>query len=321
MVCVGNDLRMGNTGRVATLRQGVAAIVGAAALLCAPTTSSADELMVAALSPAEIRRDTAQAQPIDLAAMTVEAPPGSDIVEIGYKIHLGGFHLAQVNVRTVMHEDEYVSVSKVETKGLVDVFASADIQLISTGEVIEGRVAPRTYNSDQIEKNKRQLVGLLFGQEGPLEIDANPPYDLERFPVSEDLKRRTVDPLSAALFVTLGSTASRSEPCGEIVPIFDGKRRYNLNLTYIETEEINLGRDGGYNGEALHCRLEYERVAGFKPPKPGKRKTQVPPIDIWLAPFNDGKLMIPVRMQADSDFGGAVVRATNLTVKTQPAQL
>ena len=144
---------------------------------------------------------------------------------------------------------------------------------------------------------------------------------LARFPVSEDLKHRTVDPLSAALFVTLGSSASRDEPCGETVPVFDGKRRYNLNLTYVGTEDINLGRNGGYNGEALRCRLQYERVAGFKPPKPGRTRTPVPPIDIWLAPFHDGRLLVPVRMQADSDFGGAVVRATDLTVRTEPAKL
>ena len=158
--------------------------VAAGSAMASPASSEeqSDLTQIAALSPSEIRRDTAYAQELDLNALSVEAPPGADIVEVGYKIHLGGFRLAAVTVRTVLHDNEYVSVSRVETKGLVDVFASADINLISTGDVIENRVAPRTYNSDQIERKKRQLVGLLFDQDGPLEVDSNPPYDLGSVP-------------------------------------------------------------------------------------------------------------------------------------------
>lgn len=281
---------------------------------------AAGAFQVASLSPAEINRDTAQAQPVDLIKLNIEAPPGSDVVEIGYKIHLGGFHLMQVSMRSILHDGEYVAYSYVETKGLVDAFASAKINIVSTGEVVDGRVTPRTYNSDQQEKKKRQLVGLLFGDNGDIDIASDPPYDLERFPVSAELKKQTVDPLSAALFISLGSAAARGDPCTRTVPVFDGKRRYNLNMTYIGEEDISLGRDN-FKGKAAHCRLNYERVAGFKPPKPGKSKTDVPPIDVWLAPFNNGKIYVPVRMQADSDFGGAVVRATELKVSQVPAKL
>ena len=299
------------------------AFVGVATMCVLATgaaVAASGALQLASLSPDEINRETAQAVPVDLTDIAVPSPPGAEDIQVSYKIHLGGFHLVQVDLRSVVHDNEYLALSSVRTKGLVDVFASADITLVSTGDVIEGRVAPRTYNSDQKEKKKRQLVGLLFGEDGPLEVASDPPYDLDRFPVSEDLKFQTVDPLSAALYVSLGSGMDHGDPCTRTVPVFDGKRRYNLEMTYVdEIEEFSSGR-GGYLGPAIQCQLQYKRIAGFKPPKPGKKRTQVPPIDIWLAPLNDGSLYVPVRMQADSDFGAAVVRATALSVNKIPAK-
>ncbi len=56
------------------------------------------------------------------------------------------------------------------------------------------------------------------------------------------------------------------------------------------------------------------RLAGFKPPKAGRKPPAYPPIDVWLAPVEGGKMYVPVRLHVDSDFGGVVARATHLTV-------
>jgi hypothetical protein len=160
-------------------------------------------------------------------------------------------------------------------------------------------------------------VGLTFDKGMPSQADANPAYDLSRFPVSDEQKLNTVDPVSAAMFVTLGSSASAADKCGRVVPVFDGKRRYNLTFKFLNDDTISLGRDsfnGGKPVPAYHCQVSYERVAGFKP---SKKPIKVPPLDVWMAPFPGTDFMVPVRLQASTDFGGVIARAVRL--KATPA--
>lgn len=282
--------------------------IAAAAPPAQPAT--ANKPVFAALAPDAGLPQTGKAQPLDLNALAIPAGPSASSLDVGYDIRVGGLTLAAINLKAVVDAGRYVATSLVATKGLADVFASSDVQALATGSVQGKTILPRTYNSDIRGGEKRQLVGLVFGDKGPISVDSAPPYD-NRFPVPEDLKLQTLDPVSSILYVALGSSVQSSAPCGVNVPIFDGRRRYNLKLSFAGNDKVEA--KGVYKGPALHCIAEYQRVAGFKPPKRGKKPAVVPPIDVWLAPMGEG-MLIPVRMQIDSDFGAIVARATRAKV-------
>lgn len=287
----------------------------------APVPAEADTTTIdlASITPADPGDSVGTAAQLEVGDLSLTLPDGAKSFTVGYEIHVGGFLLAHVNLTAAIHEGRYVTATSITTKGLADALASANIQAISIGDLLGQRVAPQTYNSDQISPDKRQLVGLSFNHDGPTALASNPEYDLTRYPVAEDLKHQTVDPLSAALFITMRSSATAEEPCGETVPIFDGRRRYNLNMSYVKEDSISLGRNS-YNGgapiETLKCKAKYERVAGFKPPKRNSRTANFPAIDVWLAPFEGTEFYVPVRLQVSTQFGGVVVRAITLNVVT-----
>jgi hypothetical protein len=266
---------------------------------------------VATIAPGAGLADTGKAHALDLKSVVVPASETARTLDLGYEIRVGGLTLASMDLKAIMDGERYVASSLIATKGLADLFVSSNVQALATGSVLGRSIVPRTYNSDIQGGEKRQLVGLLFGDKGPISIDSAPAYDT-RFPVSEELKLSTIDPVSGILFVALGSSASASAPCGLNVPVFDGRRRYDLKLVYESNDKISS--KGVYDGPALHCVAHYQRVAGFKPPKNGRKPTVVPPIDIWLAPLAGGELLVPVRMEIDSDFGGIVARAVHLKV-------
>jgi hypothetical protein len=290
---------------------------GLFAFLLASAPAKGEPLRLASLAPGDMSSALGKAQELDLDALDIAAHKTGELLEVAYEIHIGGFHLASVRLVEVVDEDRYLAVTKLTTKGLAEAIDSSDIKAVSTGAV-EGRlVIPRSYNSDVTTTDNHQLVGLVFDGGKPLPVDSHPVYDLTRYPVLPELKLNTLDPLSAAVFVTMGSSANAEQRCGRTVPIFDGKRRYNLTLSYVGNDKISLGRNG-YNGgkpvKALMCRAHYERVAGFKPPKPGRKPPKWPEIDVWLAPIEGTKFLVPVRMQASTEFGGVVVRAVELKV-------
>jgi hypothetical protein len=262
--------------------------------------------------------DGGEARRIDLGgALDLPKSATAQKLQITYDVYIGGLHLATADLVATVDHGRYVAASAITTKGLADSFASSQIAAVATGEVRGHLVVPHTYNSDAKAPDKRQLVGLLYDHEGaPVDINSSPAYDLNRFPVSADQKRSTVDPLSAALYIMLGSSVSAQNKCGAIVPVFDGRRRYNLTFSYKKDDTASLGRayNGGKPVPAYLCQTNYVPVAGFKPHKKGHDSSEVPTLDVWIAPFPGTDFLLPVRMQASTDFGGIVARATKLIV-------
>jgi len=298
------------------MRRLVAAALVAFVSLILPAFGAEPPLTLAALNPDDLSPQTGKARQLNLGDLEVSAPNGAQMLKVNYEIYLGGFHLAAIDIVAIVDHGHYVAGTLLSTKGLADAFVSSNIQAVSTGEVHGHVVIPHSYNSDLKSPDNHQLVGLLFGSDGPTSIDSNPPYDLTRFPVSDQQKRNTVDPLSAALFISLGSSVDDQDKCGRTVPIFDGKRRYDLKFSFVSNDKISLGRDsfnGGKPVPALLCRALYQRVAGFKPSKSG-REPRIPPINVWLAPYPGTDFMVPMRMETSTDFGGVVARATKLAV-------
>ena len=60
---------------------------------------------------------------------------------------------------------------------------------------------------------------LTFGPEGPKSLFSDPPYPETRYKVSEDQQRRTLDPLSAAVFLTNSVNADNAKPCAATAPV------------------------------------------------------------------------------------------------------
>lgn len=291
------------------------ALLGAGAAI-ADTSSPADPPLALAALTKNAAGAAGDARQIDLGKLDLPKTDGAQQLQITYDVFIGGLHLATAELVATVDHGKYLAASAVSTKGLAEAFASSQISAISTGEVRGNLVVPHTYNSDTQAPDKRQLVGLLYDGGTPVDINSSPAYDLSRFPVPDDQKHGTVDPLSAALYIMLGSSASDGHKCGAVVPVFDGKRRYNLTFDYKKDATASLGRNynSGRPVPAYLCTTNYVRVAGFKPAKKGHDSSAVPSLDVWMAPYPGTDFVVPVRMQTSTDFGGIVARATKLIV-------
>ena len=126
-------------------------------------------------------------------------------------------------------------------------------------------------------------------------------------------KHHSVDPMSSLLYMMLGSSVTEDDPCGKRVPIYDGKRRYDFKLKYVKKMTISSNDEHGYNGPGLHCKIQYEEVAGFRERDPNE--DPFPWISVYMADINDGDILIPVRFSLKTPYGGLVGRAVKVVVK------
>jgi hypothetical protein len=115
--------------------------------------------------------------------------------------------------------------------------------------------------------------------------------------------------------------ANDGNPCNRKLPVFDGKRRYDLDLTFDRIDTITT-RNNGYSGEAVRCKVRITPRAGMEKAKLTKTMQQRDDTRIWLAPVDSGKFYFPVRVQMRTPIGGAVldvVRLRPLGVNTAAA--
>ena len=155
-----------------------------------------------------------------------------------------------------------------------------------------------------------------------------PPEYADRLPVTDADRRGIADPLSAVLIPTkLGGGAMAASDCNRTLKIFDGRRRYNLALSYSRMDKVALDR--GYSGPILVCGVVLQPIAGYRADSmivkyvAGRRN-----MELWFAPIAGTSVIAPLlvlmptligtlKIQADQ-FEAVASAATPTPVETAP---
>ena len=253
------------------------------------------------------------------------APDGSQpasTLDLSYDLYVGGISLGKVGMSARFQGEDYTAISRLETKGIVNAFWQAQIEASSSGLVNEGRVQPSLYDSfSQNRSAPRRHATLSFDPNGPKALASDPPYDENRYPVSEGQRKQTLDPLSAAISLTIGSTAKQQKPCEALAPIFDGRRRYDVAFNFVKKTDVHMD-NGLYSGPALVCQIHYNQIAGYQQSVLDQNK-KFPKMYAWVIPAKSSTdpnrtFMVPIRVWAETDYGVVVALASQAKLDGQP---
>ena len=123
--------------------------------------------------------------------------------------------------------------------------------------------------------------------------------------VPNDMRRNTIDPLSAALRAAYSAKTREDRlSCEDSIPVFDGRRRYDLVFKDAGTEVI----DGPYyDGVARKCLASIRRIVGFSRDPFLPRSKDLEGGEIWFADLVPGWPPVPVRFKTDVGLGNAFV--------------
>jgi hypothetical protein len=234
-------------------------------------------------------------------------PAGEGSLGVAYTIAFWGIPFGHTNVDIKLEKDSYHTASTFETNGVVSVFWKSDIQASSNGTIADGNLEPAVYDSyDQRRADKKQRVKVTFTDADPT-VFADPPYSLTKYPVSSAQKKEALDPMSAVALVMTGIKADAKNPCGTVAPVFDGRRRYNIEFKYLKDENANVA--GIYKGKAHLCEMHYNQIAGFKPKIQAQGKA-LPPVYGWFVDVPSqaaptGKYVVLIKAWTSTGWGTA----------------
>ena len=201
-----------------------------------------------------------------LMASAIAAPARADApgnLEVGYTVAFWAIPFGHTEYQGAFANAGYNAKMHFETNGVVSIFWNSTIDANANGQIGAHAIAPLLYDSySQDHNSKKQRVKVTFDKDMPSTF-AEPAYNMTKYPVSDEQKRGSVDPMTAITTLLTGVKVNDKNPCGSGVQVFDGRRRYDVTFTYIKDQPEKLS-NGIYAGNVHLCQIHYNQIAGYK---------------------------------------------------------
>jgi hypothetical protein len=227
-----------------------------------------------------------------------------------YSISLAGLSLGTADLSATLEGQKYSMQVGAKLTGLAGALVGGKGVATATGAVGGEKPSPATFavSSQSSSEQRTVRMGLQGGTVAAVEL--NPPLDdrPDRVPIKDSHKRGILDPVSALLM----PAAAKGDPtdpanCNRTLPIFDGAARFDVVLSYGETRQVEKP---GYKGPVLVCNARYVPVAGHRETRSSiKFMAENRDMNVWLAPVEGSRLLMPLRISVRTTMGTSVIEA------------
>ena len=229
-----------------------------------------------------------------------------------YDIYVGGLHFLTADILFQEESGRYKTHLHAHTAGYLYKLLKWDGDISSNGRIKGDKFQPVKFRNLDMWKDKPKETDLVFDNKGDIKAEFNPPNtDTGREIVTDQQKKGALDPITALLQM-LGDVAV-DDSCTLTVPVFDGKRRFDLLGEDKGMEMVNEKDYGVYSGRARKCSVDFNMIAGdwtdrkknrFWENENGEKGRAA--FHIWLARVAPEMPELPVRLESTSPFGDIV---------------
>ena len=244
-----------------------------------------------------------------LLAALAPAPADAEELTFGYQLAWGNLTLADAEVSYRQSGSHYHLVSSGRTSGFLELFFSWHGRAETKGLLRADGRRPLLHRHEGVWEDKTRWTQVDWNGAAVPKTEAEPPPDLEVVtPVPDESVAGTSDPFTVLLSV-LDRLAATGR-CDAEAKIWDGRRRYDLSVTHLGEETLTADRPWAYEGDAVACALDFERIGGFwreaaswREPDETAPQRRV----VWAAEAAPGRWVL-VRAEMETRYGSVVAR-------------
>lgn len=263
------------------------------------------------------------------ALLAVASARAQGKLQAHYTISMTGVTIGEIVWLVGIGDTLYTTTASGKASGVLSKLVNGEGSVEARGSLAADRLMPSSYTSVITDDDGTIKLQMTFVDGIATEMIApQPPVYADRVPVTDADRRGIADPLSAVLLPTkLGGGAMAASDCNRTLNIFDGRRRYNLALSYNRMDKVEVER--GYSGAILVCAVVLQPIAGYRADSmivkyvAGRRN-----MELWFAPIAGTSIIAPLRVlmptligtlkiQADQ-FEAAAAAVTPAPVETAP---
>lgn len=236
-----------------------------------------------------------------------------------YKLSFNGFEVGKYQFQSTFNGKSYSATSSASISALFGAFTWKG-QIASNGVLEPAKPRPTAYQLTFKSKSKEGSVTLGFDKDAVKSIALVPQKkpNPEAVPVKEADLKNVYDPMSAILAMT---HAQADKPCGRTIPIFDGKTRFNLIMSYKGEQKLTGKADGGQPQKLVLCNVKYQPVAGHKPKDFQKPWVDYDSMEIAMRPVPAAHTFVPYRVTISTTLGSAVMSAEQVNITSADKSL
>ena len=280
-----------------------------------PASRACEEATVAPVRPVRPVRLARLVRPALVAAaaclLGVAAPTASrgEALTLSYLVGWGHLTLAEAEVSYRQSGSRYRLAGSGQTRGFLALLFSWQGRAETEGVLQAGGRQPLVHEHEATSNRKTRWTRVAWNGGPAPETEARPPADPGKVtPVPEASMAGTRDPFTVLLSVL--DRLAETGRCEADAKVWDGRRRYDLSIRHLGRQRLSADRPWAYEGVAVGCALEFERIGGFWREASRWRTTDDAAPDrrvVWAAELAPGKWVL-VRAEVDTRYGTVVGR-------------
>jgi len=250
-----------------------------------------------------------------LAASVVSATAAKTTrLEAAYSVYLTGIPVGRASVNIDLSDSGFSVSGSARTARFIRILSKGEGSANVRGTFQANRILSSVFSGRYASSRREQKIEISMESGTVKNVSIEPPLpaiDERRVAITKESRKNVVDPLSAAIAL-VSSNADKLSPefCNRTLPVFDGRYRFDVVLSYLRAETM-AAASGGYSGPALVCRVRYVPVAGHR--KDAEAVGQMAKnrdMLVWLAPVSGTRVLVPVKALVASPIGTFTVEAT-----------
>jgi len=212
--------------------------------------------------------------------------------------------------------NHYATTASGEIKGMMSLLINGEGSGRADGVVGRSNPLPSRFAAHVVSTAENDDIEVAFQNGAVKELYATPPFPPtpKRVTVSAAVLVGVSDPLSAALAFMGGTNDAVPNVCDRRLRIFDGRRRFDVALSFKRTEE-NVTVPPVFHGTGIICSVQLLPIAGQQAENSAlKYLVESKNLEIEYSLIPEVHAFVPVAATLPTLIGTAHVNATGLTV-------
>lgn len=246
---------------------------------------------------------------VGMAAIAAASAHG-ETIKAHYSLSLIGLSIGHASAAGVIEPHNYRVDISMKTSGLASLVNDTRGVATAAGAFSRNGPAPASYASTSSNRYETRTVRMALAGNAARAVHVDPtPWDQAiRVPVTDGNKSHIIDPVSALIMsVPASDPLTGPSACNRRIPVFDGVTRFDVDLSYVETRNVETR---GYSGPVSVCVARYTPIAGHRPDSVSTRyMAENGDMNVWLAPLPTAHVVVPYRIAVRTSAGMLVIEA------------
>ena len=223
-----------------------------------------------------------------------------------YEVQFGNLIIGKVEVFVEANRNEIILTTKSKTAGFLNILYDYEGELYSSSKRKNNYWLPKVFSTTGTFNKKKRSSKINF-ENNLVKYKNDPILDLTKVHnIDQSTLKEVIDPVTA--FINIVEEINLTERCDKSFRIFDGRRRYDLQVKSLGNTFLINDRPKSFNGNTLICGLKIIPLGGHRLETKWKPKEdKFSDFKIFFGTISSGRLL-PVRMNLERWFGTVTVR-------------